>query len=133
MPRGRRPGASSAEREFRKRFVAALANAIGAGRGAQTRAAEQLGVKRQLISLYLKGRTTPSRDFVLRASELWGFSLNFGGGPVGQESFPRRLGPRIEPQQLELFSDDKQLRVVVLRRSADSVELKVSMNFKQRG
>jgi len=132
MPRGRRPGGSSTEKEFRQQFVAALANAIGADRGAQTRAAEKLGVKRQLISLYLKGDTTPSRDFVRRASELWGFSLSFGGMPVGPESFPHGPRPRIEPQQLELFSDDKQLKVVVLRRSVDSVELQVSINFKQQ-
>jgi transcriptional regulator with XRE-family HTH domain len=133
MTRGRRPGVSTAEKEFRKQFAEALAKAIGTGRGAQSRAAEALGVKKQLISLYLKGETSPSREFVRRASELWGFSLDFGGMPVGPESFPLRPRPRIEPQQLELFSDDKQLKVVVLRRSVDSVELSVSMNFKQPG
>lgn len=132
MARGRRAGVGSVEKEFRKRFAEALAKAIGTSRGAQSRAAEKLGVKRQLISLYLKGNTTPGRDFVRMASELWGFSLEFGGVPVGPESFPHRPKPRVEPQQLELFSGDKQVKVVVLRRSADSVELRVSMNFKQQ-
>ncbi|HTW49765.1 MAG TPA: hypothetical protein VMD92_17545 [Acidobacteriaceae bacterium] len=133
MARGRRPGVSDAEKEFRRQFADALKRAVGSGRGAQSRAADKLGVKKQLISLYLKGNTTPSREFVRSASEWGGFSLDFGGISVGPETFPRRPKPRIQPQQLELFSDDKQLKVVVLRRSADSVELKVSINFKRQG
>lgn len=133
MARGRRPGVSDTEKQFRKQFAAALASAIGNERGAQSRAAERLGVKRQLISLYLKGRTTPGPDVVRRASEVWGLSLNYGGIPVSAPSLPRPSGPRMQPQQLKLFSEDQQLKVVVLRRSVDSVELKVSINFKQQG
>lgn len=130
MTRGRRPGVSNAERDFRKRFADALSKAIGSGRGAQTRAAEMLGVKRQVISLYLKGHTTPNRDFVNRASRLLGLSLDFAGIPIDSESLAYRPKPMIQPQQLELFSKDRQLNVVVVRRSVDSVELKVSINFK---
>ncbi len=129
---GRRAGVSEAQRKFRKEFAAALAAAIGSGRGAQSRAANQLGVRRQLVSLYLKGNTTPGPDVICRARELWGIRLEYGGMPLETASFPR-LGPRIHPQQLKLFSEDQQLKVVVLRRSADSVELKVSINFKERG
>lgn len=131
MARGRRPGVSNAEKVFRKQFASALAAAIGSERGAQSRAAEQLGVKRQLVSLYLKGHTTPGRDLVRRAAELWGVTLNYGGIPVSPASFPRTRAPRVIPQQLKLFCEDQQLRIEVMRRSVDSVELKVSINFKK--
>ncbi|HUH63093.1 MAG TPA: hypothetical protein VLZ50_08860, partial [Terracidiphilus sp.] len=57
---------------------------------------------------------------------------DYGGMPLVGTSFPRRPGPRIQPQQLKLFSEDQQLKVIVLRRSVDSVDLKVSLNFKER-
>ncbi len=130
---GRRAGVSEAQRKFRKEFAAALAAAIGSGRGAQSRAADQLGVKRQLVSLYLRGNTTPGPDVIRRVRELWGFPFEYGGMPLQAASFPHRVGPRIQPLQLKLFSEDQQLKVVVLRRSVDSVELKVSLNFKSQG
>jgi len=127
---GRRAGVSEAERLFRKDFSAGLAAVVGSRRGAQTRAANQLGVKRQLVSLYLKGDTTPGPDIIRRARELWGFPSKYGGLPLESATLPRRPGPRIQPLQLKLFSEDQQLKVTVLRRSVDSVELKVSINFK---
>jgi hypothetical protein len=128
---GRRAGVSDAERKFRKDFAAGLAAVVGSARGAQTHAAHLLGVKRQLVSLYLKGDTTPGQEIIRRTRELWGFPAEYGGMPLTAGAFPRPLGPRIQPQQLELFSEDKQLKVVVLRRSVDSVELNVSLNFKE--
>ena len=130
---GRLAGVSEAERKFRKDFAAGLAVVVGSTRGAQTQAARLLGVKRQLVSLYLKGVTTPGRDIIHRTRELWGFPSEYGGVPLDATTFPRRLGPRVQPQQLKLFSEDQQLKVAVLRRSVDSVELKVSINFKRQG
>jgi hypothetical protein len=129
---GRPAGVSEVERRFRKDFAAGLAAVVGSRRGAQTRVANQLGVKRQLVSLYLKGDTTPGQDVIRRARELWGFPSKYGSLPLEAATFPRRPGPRVQPQQLKLFSDDQQLKVIVLRRSVDSVELKVSINFKER-
>jgi transcriptional regulator with XRE-family HTH domain len=129
---GRRIGVSEAERVFRKDFAAGLARVVGSRRGAQTRVANQLGVKRQQISLYLKGDTTPGQDIIRRARELWGFPSTYGGLPLETATFPGRPSLRVQPQQLKLFSEDQQLKVVVLRRSVDSVELKVSINFKER-
>ena len=129
---GRQAGVSEAERKFRRDFAAGLAEVVGSTRGAQTRAALLLGVKRQLINLYLKGNTTPGRDIIHRTRELWGFPSEYGGVPLDATTFPRRIGPRVQPQQLKLFSEDQQLKVTVLRRSVDSVELKVSVNFKEQ-
>jgi len=128
----RQAGVSEAESKFRKEFAAALAAVVGSTRGAQTRAALLLGIKKQLVSLYLKGNTTPGRDIIHRTRELWGFPTEYGGVPLDATTFPRRLGPRFQPQQLELFSADQKLKVVVLRRSVDSVELKVSVNFREQ-
>lgn len=129
---GRRAGVSEAEMVFRRDFAAGLAGVVGSRRGAQTRVANQLGVKKQQVSLYLKGDTTPGQDIIRRARELWGFPSTYGGLPLEAATFPGRPRLRVEPQQLKLFSEDQQLKVVVLRRSVDSVELKVSMNFKER-
>ena len=126
---GRRSGVSVTGQEFRKLFASALSAAIGSDRGAQTRAAEKLGIKRQTVSLYLKGKTTPGWDVVQRAKEIWGLPLEYGGIPVDSRSFPRRPGPRLEPKQLTLFSDDRQLEVHVMRKSVDSLDVRVSINF----
>jgi hypothetical protein len=129
---GRRSGVGEAERTFRKDFAAGLAAIVGSRRGAQTQAANQLGIKRQLVSLYLKGDTTPGPEIVRRARELWGFPSEYGGMPLESTTFPHRPGPRVQPQQLRLYSEDQQLKVIVLRRSVDSLELKVSINFNER-
>jgi transcriptional regulator with XRE-family HTH domain len=129
---GRRAGVSEAERKFRKEFAAGLAAVVGSRRGAQTQVANQLGVERQLVSLYLKGETTPGQEIIRRARELWGFPSEYGGLPLGAATFPDRAGPWFQPQQLKLFSEDKQLKIIVLRRSVDSVELNVSIDFKER-
>jgi hypothetical protein len=129
---GRRAGVGEAEKMFRKDFAAGLAAVIGSMRGAQTRAGNLLGVKRQLVSLYLKGNTTPGPEIIRRTRELWGFPSEYGGLPLEAATFQRRPGPRIQPQQLKLFSEDQQLKVTVLRRSVDSVELKVSIDFSKR-
>jgi transcriptional regulator with XRE-family HTH domain len=128
---GRKAGATEAERKFREDFAAGLALVVGSRRGAQAQAARLLGVKRQLVSLYLKGDTTPGRDIIHRTRELWGFPSEWGGVPLDAKTFPRQLGPQVQPQQLRLFSEDQQLKVVVMRKSVDTVELKVSINFKQ--
>jgi hypothetical protein len=130
---GRRAGVSDAERKFREDFAARLAAVVGPKRhGAQTRVAQLLRVDRQLVHLYLKGKTTPGQDVILRTRELWGFPSEYGGMPLDSTTFPSRPGPRIEPMQLKLFSEDQQLKVIVLRRSVDSVDLEVSINFKEQ-
>jgi len=126
---GRRPSVSTTEREFRKRFASELLEAIGSSRGAQTRAAQQLGVKRQTVSLYLKGKTTPGGDVVQRAWEIWGVPHEYGGMPVNSSSFSPRPKPRTEPRQLTLFSDDRQLEVHVTRKSVNSLDIRVSIDF----
>jgi transcriptional regulator with XRE-family HTH domain len=126
---GRRGGTSFTERDFRERFATALSAAIGSDRGAQTRAAKKLGVPRQTVSLYLKGKTTPGGDLVQRAREIWGLNLDYGGIPIDADSHPHRPALRVEPQQLTLFSEDRQLEVHVVRKSVDSVDLRVSINF----
>lgn len=129
---GRPAGVSEAEKRFRRVFAAGLAAVVGSRRGAQTQVANQLGVKRQLVSLYLKGETTPGQEIIRRARELWGFPSEYGDLPLDAATFLHRPGPRFQPQQLKLFSEDKQLKVMVLRRSVDSVELNVSIDFKER-
>ena len=126
---GRRQGVSITEQEFRQRFASALSEAIGNERGAQTRAAKKLGVKRQTISLYLKGKTTPGGEVLRRALEDLGLPLQYGALPVDSKSFPRRAQPRITPRQLKLFSEDRRVTVEAVRKSADSFDVKVSVNF----
>lgn len=129
---GKKAGVSDAEKKFREDFAAGLAVVVGSTRGAQTRTAKLLRVTKQQVSLYLKGNTTPGRDVIYRTRKLWGFPSEYGGVPLDATTFPRQPGLRVQPQQLRLFSDDQQLKVVVMRKSVDAVELRVSIHFKEQ-
>lgn len=113
---GRRPGTSRSERLLRAAFAAALSQAIGSERGAQSRAATALGTSRQAISLYLKQRATPGPDILHRACEIWSLELQIEGTTTKAGTFPVRKIPKTEVQQTPLFAalnsfEDRQLRV----------------------
>lgn len=134
---GRRPGISTSERLLRAVFAAELSVAIGSDRGAQSRAATALGVSRQAVSLYLKQKATPGPDVIRRACEIWSLVLEVEGTTTKASSFPVRTLRKVEGQQASLFEalkafDDRQLRIQVLRKSADSLELKVSIDFDSK-
>ena len=137
---GRRRGISSTEKAFRERFAEELRAAIGRERGAASTAAKRLGVSRQALSLYLNSRATPSAEVVRRVCQLFKLSLNVKGQIVSESSYAKasRDRPHNAPAlQLPLLPDairmlkNEQLKIEVLDKIGDSVDLKIRINFSK--
>jgi len=132
---GRRPGISTSEKRFRATFAVALSDAIGNQRGAQSKAAEKLGISRQAMSLYLKGKATPNSAFLGRVFANWPQLILKVEEIELKSSDYKPAGPQLSPPlQLTLFDaisevDNRQLEVEILRKSAHSIDLKVSIDF----
>jgi hypothetical protein len=132
---GRKLGISTSEKRFRAIFALALSSAIGDQRGAQSRAAEKLGISRQAMSLYLGRKATPNSALLSRVFANWPeLSLKVEGIELKSSDY-RPTGPQLSlPLQLTLFDaisevDNQQLEVEVLRKGVQSIDLKVSIDF----
>ena len=134
---GRRPGISSTEMAFRRAFADALRQVIGSERGAASRAAGELRISRQAISLYLKQKATPSAEVVRRACQRWALTLDINGNIVSAASFHKPdQGPiPASPLQLRLLPDvldslnDENVKVKIARKIGESVDLEVRIEF----
>jgi transcriptional regulator with XRE-family HTH domain len=138
---GRRAGVSDTERAFRAHFASALRKVVGGQRGAASAAANQLGISRQALSLYLKGKVTPSADVVRRACTVFKLSMNVRGQLVSSATYEHsvdRLRVEALPLQLPLLPEalqnlsNRQLDVQVLRKIGDALELRVIIDFAKR-
>src|SRR5579862_3215943 len=134
---GRKRGITTSERLLRAAFADALSKAIGSGRGAQSRAAERLGISRQAVSLYLNQKATAGPDILRRACDIWKFALSIEGTTVDASSIAAHLDPRLEPIQISLFRaltlvEGRQLKVEVLKKSAYGLDLRVSIDFEKK-
>ncbi|MGO9337626.1 MAG: helix-turn-helix domain-containing protein [Terriglobales bacterium] len=130
---GRRSGISRSERLLRAEIARALSTAIGGSRGAQSSAAEQLGISRQAISLYIQQKSTPSSEILRRMCQTLKLTLNVEGATVDLSAFAQET-PDKTPVQTSLFdalSDvgDQKLDVKVLRKRAQSLDLQVTIDF----
>jgi hypothetical protein len=134
---GRRPGLSSTESAFRQAFAFALRQAIGNDRGAASRAASELLISRQAVSLYLKEKATPSAEIIRRVCKRWSLSIDVRGNIVSDASFATaRQGPVEAPAiQLPLITDalqalrDENVKVKITRKIGDSLDLEVKIDF----
>ncbi|MGB7283927.1 MAG: helix-turn-helix transcriptional regulator [Candidatus Acidiferrum sp.] len=121
----------SADSELRRAIVSGLTDAIRKNRLTKSKAAELLGVKRQTLWLYLRGKATPGGDVLRRAFDLWGLRIELGNYVITKESFglrPEPVGPSAEQlsllDQLEKISDD-QLEVAAMGRRGEYFEFKI--------
>jgi hypothetical protein len=134
--RGRKLGISRSEQLFRAEFATALSAVIGKDRGAPSRAADKLGVSRQAMSLYLGRKATPNSSILSKAFMVWPkLNLNVEGIPLNSNSFKVPQPQSASPVQMLLFDaisevEDRQLNVRVLKKGVHSIELKVSIDFK---
>jgi hypothetical protein len=132
---GRKPGISRSEELFRVEIARVLKSVIGEERGAQARAARQLGISRQALSLYLARKATPGSAILGRACALWPpLSFSVGQITMDSSSFKAPKPESLPPTQLLLFDaiseiDSRQLEVEVLNRGVNSIDLKVSIDF----
>lgn len=133
---GRKPGIPRAEQLFRDEIARGLSLAIGAERGAQSRAADQLGISRQAFSLYMNRRATPSSAILGRICAKWPqLSFNIDNFRMNASCFNIQQPTSRSPIQMSLFDaisevENKQLDVKVLKKGVNSIELKVSIDFK---
>jgi transcriptional regulator with XRE-family HTH domain len=135
---GRKPGISRSEKLLRAKLADALRVAIGSKRGAQARAAKRLGVSAQTVSLYLRQKATPGTEILRRVCAAFKLSLDVEGATLDSNSFEAPLKREAKPMQMSIFEaisdfDDQQLNVTVLRKRARSIDLKVSIDFRNIG
>ena len=132
---GRKTGISRAERLLRAEIAKALAAAIGTKRGAQSLAAEQVGISRQAMSLYLLQKATPSSENLRRMCKILKLSMNVEGAILDSSSFSQKTLSKspLQPTLFEAISEvgDQQLDVRVLRKRAQSLEIQVSIDFQR--
>jgi transcriptional regulator with XRE-family HTH domain len=120
-----------ADPELRRAIVNGLIEALRANNLTKTRAAELLGIERQTLWLYLRGKVTPGGEVLRRAFELWGLKIELSGYVITKESF----GPKHEPDkrtaeqlnlldQLEKLNND-QLEVAAIGRRGEYFEFRI--------
>lgn len=127
------------ERAFRREVARVLAGVIGNSRGAASQAARELRISRQAVSLYLKQKATPSGEIVRRICERWNISLNVEGMVVAESTYRKRVSGPVQapPLQLPLLPaaidslENKDLKVKIVKKVEDAIELKVSIDFRR--
>lgn len=68
-----------------------------------SKAAEELGIRRQTLWLYLNEKSMPGGAVLGRACDLWNLSLNVDGFTFTKEAFARQTKTRPRTKQLDLF------------------------------
>lgn len=98
-------------------------------------AAEQLGVKRQTLWLYLKEKSMPGGKVLARACRLWDLSLNVNGLRFNKEAFGT-TGDKSTPaaKQLNLFRTlaevrPDQIETKLVTSGANLFELRVRIKI----
>ena len=136
---GRKAGIPTSERLFRAEIAGVLSRTIGTQRGAQARAAKQLGISRQAMSLYLGEKATPSSAILGRACAIWPqLSFNVEGIALDSSNFKTLQPQSASAIQMLLFDaisevENQQLDVKVLKKGVHSIDLKVSIDFRSAG
>ena len=130
---GRRP-ATANELRLRSELAKALKKEFGSKRGAAAQAANNAGISRQAMNLYLHEKATPSAETLRLLLSALNLDLNIEGATVSSANFPTRKRPRRAISQRDLFSaissvSNSQLKVRVVRKGPDSMDLKVTISF----
>jgi len=114
----------------------AFEQAIHRRRISKTAAARDLDVSRQMLYLYLKGRSLPDESVLRRACAAWDLELNFEGLIVNSSSFRQ---PALDvtsavqlPLDLRQALDqlrDENLKIHIVRKENGRVEMNVVLQF----
>jgi transcriptional regulator with XRE-family HTH domain len=135
MPAGR-PKLTANEVRLRGRLKEALGKLIGDGRGELSLAARKTGIPKQSLSLYKKGEATPTPETLRKLCSGLPLDLNILGAIISAGDLPGRRSRQAREQQLSLsltdailFVPQKHLKVQVLERRSQSIDLKVSIDF----
>jgi len=135
MRRGR-PKPTPNEERLRNRLAEKLEVVIGKHRGAISDAAKKTGIKKQSLSLYLRAKATPTPETLRILCSALQFELDIEGIDISANDFQARKSRSTKQEQLSLSLTDailsipkEHLRVEVLKRRSQSIELKVSIDF----
>jgi len=135
MGRGRRKRSANEDR-LRDHLAERLQLVIGRDRGAISRAAERTGIPKQSLSRYLKKEATPTPETLRILCAKLRLRLDIEGAIISASDFRNRRSRPEKQDQLSLSLSDvissvdpKHLRVEVLNRKSQSIELKVSIEF----
>ena len=122
--------------DFRAEIAAKFKYAIKDKRLTKKAAAQDLGVTRQSLHLYTRGKVLPSPDVIRRAMELWKISLTFRGHRLTLEDLSTVGQSRLAvvPIQMTLWDvikklDNQSVKVEIKDKDVSSIQLKVSINF----
>jgi DNA-binding XRE family transcriptional regulator len=124
--------------EFRSE-IAAKFKAVIKNKGlTKQAAAKELGVTRQSLYLYTKGRVAPGPDVVRKAMELWKIDLTYRGHRLALEDLSAPAAavhlPVSIPIQMNLWDvikklDNQSVKVEIRDKNLSLIELKVSINL----
>jgi transcriptional regulator with XRE-family HTH domain len=119
--------------ELRKEFSGKLFSAISGI--SKKRAAEKLGITRQMLRLYLNGTATPGGEVIKKACDEWNLTLSIKGFRFSAQDFATDgIQPRTEPAQLTLMDllaqlQSDQLEAQIVGREGDSFYLKLRIKI----
>jgi transcriptional regulator with XRE-family HTH domain len=131
-----RPKTCAADREFRKEIEQKLRHVM-LDRGLnQTQAAQQLNIKKQTISQYLRKKSTPSAEILARMCVAWDITLEYKGSAFGEGAF-RATKPSETSGilQMDLFREPQVFendRMVVTLVQSPEAALQVTIKLKQQ-
>lgn len=119
--------------ELRAEFARKLSSAIK--NVSKTVAAEDLGISRQMLYLYLKGKATPGGEVIEKACAKWKLALTIKGNPFTAGAFASDVKPQTElsvPRQLSLLDlldklKNDQLEAKIVGREGDTFILRLQI------
>lgn len=114
---------------YRQEIAASLRRAIREKKLSKNAAAARLGIERQMLWLYLKGKAAPGPEVLRKASKFLKLTLN-GGTVLTPDAFGPEKKPRLQPKQLRLFAvldeiQPNQIKTTPIGRIGDFFEFRV--------
>ena len=123
--------------EVCEEFAANLRTAV-VGKVSKKTAAATLGVSRQMLDVYLKGKATPGSDVIMRAMRAWKLPFAYRGREItiSQLTRPARGPTHPQPEQLLLPIEEailalgqEDLDVRISKKETAGIELQVTIRF----
>lgn len=97
------PKRSQVDIEFRKHVCGQIASYISEHNITDVEAANVLGVRKQMIAPYRRGKSLPGTEVIARACVTWNLSFRYQGIEISAKTFVTANGkPKAVPHQLEL-------------------------------
>jgi transcriptional regulator with XRE-family HTH domain len=114
---------------FRREIAACLRKALRENNVSKNKAAKHLGIKRQMLWLYLKGKAAPGPEVLRKASKIWKLTLS-NGTVLSPGAFGPEKKPRSQPRQFRLFEildeiQPNQIKTTPIGRVGDYFEFRV--------